>query len=55
MKQLLIEVEKKRDGLLYIPDNCWAFDAETKQLVTERTVPVEKAHRIMLVPKAAGG
>lgn len=55
-KQMLVEVEKPRsDGLFYVPDNCWAFDAETKKLVTGKTLTAEQAKRTVLVPKIAGG
>lgn len=56
MRQILIEVEKpKENGLFYVPDNCWAFDSETKQLITEKRLTVEQAKRTVLIPKIAGG
>lgn len=46
-------VQIPKDELFHIPNNCWAFDAVTKQLITERTIP--RIREIVLVPKAAGG
>lgn len=55
-RQMLVEIEKpKSDGLFYIPNNCWAFDSETKKLVTEKALTTEQAKRTVLVPKVAGG
>lgn len=55
-RQLLIEVEEPgSNGLFYVPDNCWAFDAETKKLVTEKVLTEEQAKRTVLVPKIGGG
>jgi len=41
--------------VFFIPDNCWAFDAETKQFIVEKSVTKERANKIVLVPKIAGG
>lgn len=55
-QQLLVELVKPRsDGMVVVPDDCWVFDAETKNLVTEKAVTVERATKLIVVPKIAGG
>jgi len=45
----------EQDEEYMIPQNCWAFDAETKTLILRSTVKASECKQLVLVPKVAGG
>jgi hypothetical protein len=61
-QQLIVEplVEKQTLRLevgdyIAIPDNCWAFDKETKQQLQVTEILASEAQTVVIVPKIAGG